>query len=168
MLFLAYGIIASNSSLEITGSLFAYFFEHGAISAVDSNVTLVSTSFIRSSTTSGASLFVTNGLTIVRDCKFEEGVAITGGAIRIDNPLPGSVIEHSTFTSTYGARGGAIYLAYGEATISNCTFYDCGAGVGGAIYAFGTDITIEHCQFTLSFGKFFASKGLFFHILESS
>jgi hypothetical protein len=103
----------------------------------------------------GGALLLHQGSPVIRNCTFTGNIGSHGGAVALSQPA-GALIENCTFNanacsdSTGDYRGGAVYLAGGDASLRNCVLTGNGAAAtGGAIaVAAGGQLTLDDCNLT--------------------
>jgi cysteine-rich repeat protein/predicted outer membrane repeat protein len=119
----------------------------------------------------GAGLRIGGGSPTIRNCRFTDNFAETGGAVHVEDGNP--LLEACTFDAN-GAdhAGGAIYVVYGRLTVSASTFDgnrvfqgQSGDNVGGgAIFVYEATLQLERSRFVGNEATY--SRGGAVHVYE--
>lgn len=144
------GITTSADNIKGTNSYTVVIVTGGPTESdnVIDGVTITAGNNVGGGSLNGGGMFFTDGSTLIKNCTFAGNKsASTGGGIYSSNKKSILTIENCTFYGNNAlAFGGAIYVkAPPSGEIVNSTFYENSASSGGAIYLANGPTTITNC-----------------------
>ncbi len=120
----------------------------------DSLTEIINVTVIDSYSEFGGAYIQLGGNLSMVDCNFTNNNALFDGGSLYLSSLTYANLENNYFKNNrgllreaYGSKGGALYIAFSEMEMVNCTFINNSAGYGGGIYVYECDASITESNF---------------------